>query len=331
MLLAAVAIYGVGASSAFSYTDVQVSGASLTDETRIEDAIAGARGQNLFGLRTGPLEAALARIPTVADATVDVRLPGTLGVTLREREPVLIWQVGARRYAADFRRGPVRASPGRPPASTAALPVVDDQRASSVGLSVGQRLASVDLDAATRLASLRPTDVGSAARALAVIVTDDNGFVLQARPNGWSAIFGFYTPTLRTTALIPGQVRLLRSLLDGREATVERVILASETDGTYVPRGTSKPSPKASERPADGPSTAATPRPTPLPTATPTPSPTASPSPSPTATPSTKTAASPAASAVAQARRQAVATGVAKPLAEAQQGVMKWRARPSVG
>ena len=85
------------------------------------------------------------------------------------------------------------------------------------------------------------------------IVTDDNGFVLQARPNGWSAIFGFYTPTLRTTALIPGQVRLLRSLLDGREATVERVILASETDGTYVPRARarSRRSPAARALPID--------------------------------------------------------------------------------
>jgi hypothetical protein len=295
MLLAAVAIYGVGASSAFSYTDLQVSGASLTDQARIEDAIADARGQNLFGLRTGPLEAALARIPTVAEATVDVGLPGTLGVTLREREPVLIWQVGARRYATDSDGVLFALLPDDPPASAAALPVIDDQRASSAGLSVGQRLAAVDLDAATRLASLRPTDVGSAARALAVIVTDDNGFVVQARPNGWSAIFGFYTPTLRTTALIPGQVRLLRSLLDGREATVERVTLASDTDGTYVPRGTAKSSPKAADKPVPGPSGAASPRPTPLPTPRPTPRPTASPSLSPTATPSAKTATSPTA------------------------------------
>jgi hypothetical protein len=42
--------------------------------------------------------------------------------------------------------------------------------------------------------------------------------------------------------MIPGQVRLLRSLIAGREASVARVILASETDGTYIPR----PSPEAS-------------------------------------------------------------------------------------
>ena len=61
------------------------------------------------------------------------------------------------------------------------------------------------------------------------------------RPSGWRAVFGFYTASLRTPELVPGQVRLLRSLLIGREAMVDRVILASETDGTYTTR--SSPSP----------------------------------------------------------------------------------------
>ena len=45
--------------------------------------------------------------------------------------------------------------------------------------------------------------------------TTRTGFTLKAEPVGWSAVFGFYTPTLRTTDLIPGQVRLLRSMLAG--------------------------------------------------------------------------------------------------------------------
>jgi hypothetical protein len=86
-----------------------------------------------------------------------------------------------------------------------------------------------------------PADVGSGAATLAVQVTDESGFVVRAQPAGWVAIFGFYTPSLRTTELVPEQVRLLRSLLDGREPEVQRVILASGTDGTYVPRGTPRP------------------------------------------------------------------------------------------
>ena len=67
-------------------------------------------------------------------------------------------------------------------------------------------------------------------------------------------MFGFYTPSLRQTELIPEQVRLLRSLLIGREPLVDRIILASGTNGTYIPRPTPKPqkaspTPKASPAP----------------------------------------------------------------------------------
>jgi hypothetical protein len=37
-------------------------------------------------------------------------------------------------------------------------------------------------------------------------------------------------------------VRLLRSLLIGREPLVERIILASETDGTFIAKPTPTPS-----------------------------------------------------------------------------------------
>jgi hypothetical protein len=244
MLASAAAIYGVGASSAFDYARLQVVGTRLTESGAVEAKLAEARGANLFLLATTPLEAALRTLPAVAGARVDVQLPGTLAVTIDERKPLLIWQIGARRYLADA-AGALFAKLSDDEATAAAqaagLPVIDDVRAASAGLSVGRLIDSVDLDAATRLASLVPSDVGSAATTLGVQVTDESGFVVRARPSGWSAIFGFYTPSLRTTELIPGQVRLLRSLLIGREAEVQRVILASATDGTFVPRDTPKP------------------------------------------------------------------------------------------
>ena len=247
MLASAAAIYGVGASSAFDYAKLQVDGLQFTDGAAVEAKLADVRGRNLFGLTTAPLEAALETLSTVEKAHVDVRLPATLGVTLEERRPILIWQVGERRYLADS-DGVLFALLGKEtPPGAAGLPVIEDRRAASAGLSVDQTLDTVDLDAATRLASLVPADVGSGAVSLAVTVNDDNGFVLETRPKGWSAVFGFYTPSLRTTELIPGQVRLLRSLLADREHLVERVILASETDGTYTPRAS--PSAKPSKAP----------------------------------------------------------------------------------
>ena len=249
MLASAGAIYGVGASSAFVYSNLRVEGVVYADPAAAEAAIATARGQNLFRLSTSPLRTALEGLPAVERASVVVQLPGTLLVTLHERVPVLVWRVGARRYLADSAGNLFGRLGDKPPAPAAALPVIDDRRAASAGLSVGTRLDPADVDAATRLASLVPADVGSAATGLDVRVTDENGFVIRADPQGWLAIFGFYTPSLRTTELIPGQVRLLRSLLIGREPLILRVILASATDGTYVPRATAKPSPSASGAP----------------------------------------------------------------------------------
>jgi cell division septal protein FtsQ len=251
MLVSAAAIYGVGASPAFDYTKMQLEGVQFTDPAAVEGALSTARGENLFRLSTGPLLAELERLPTVDHARIDVRLPATLAVTIDEREPILVWRSGDARYlaAAD---GTLLAKLGDAPGGAAAgLPEVVDSRAGSSTLAVGSRLSAVDVDAATRLASLRPADVGSQAVALAIAVTDENGFVLTTKPAGWSAVFGFYTPSLRTTELIPGQVRLLRSLLEGREPQVDRVILASDTDGTYVPRTTPKPS--ASAKPPKAP------------------------------------------------------------------------------
>ena len=249
MLASAGAIYGVGASSAFEYARLQVDGAVFTELVAAEDAVADARGENLFRLPTAPLEAALEELPTVARANVTVQLPDSLVVTLQERVPVLVWRVGARRYLADVDGQLFGRLGDDPPASAADLPVIDDRRAASAGLSIGARLDPQDIDAARRLASLVPADVGSVADALAVRVTDHDGFVLRADPQGWIAIFGYYTPSLRTPELIPGQVRLLRSLLIGREQLIARVILASETDGTYVPKPTAEPSASASAAP----------------------------------------------------------------------------------
>ena len=76
----------------------------------------------------------------------------------------------------------------------------------------------------------------SGASGLRVAVEDPEGFVVRPVPAGWTAVFGIYTPTLRPASIVPGQVRLLAGLLAGREDQIGRVLLASETDGTYEPR-----------------------------------------------------------------------------------------------
>lgn len=242
-LVAATGVYGVANSSAFDYAKLRLVGASFTVAADVEAALDGVRGANLFQLRTAPLEAALGELRTVSAATVVVQLPDTLVVNLKERVPILIWRVGERRYLADDEGSLFARLGDTAPAEATDLPIIEDRRAASAGLSVGLRLEAVDLDAATRIASLVPSDVGSEAESLDVVVSDANGFVLRSRPASWTAIFGFYTASLRTPELVPGQVRLLRSLMIGREPLIERMILASETDGTYIPKATPTPAP----------------------------------------------------------------------------------------
>jgi hypothetical protein len=102
-------------------------------------------------------------------------------------------------------------------------------------LAVGGRLGPIELDVATRLLSLRPADIGSAAGALLVRLDDADGWTL--RPAGdwpWTAVLGFYSPTLRPADMVPEQARLLRSLLAGREAQLLRVVVADGSHGTYT-------------------------------------------------------------------------------------------------
>jgi len=252
MVLSGLAIYGVGASSAFGYGRLQIEDEDtlLADPAAVEARLGTTTaGTNLFLVRTDGIETSLREMPTVADAEVVVQLPDTLRVRLVEREPILVWIVDEQRLLVD-RDGVVFASyPVDAPGPSKGLPSVIDRRPGSAGLAVGSRLDPIDLDAATRLGSLVPSDVGSGKKSLRVVVDDTDGYTVQALPGGPIAVFGFYTTSLRTPDMIPGQVRLLRSLLTGREATVRRVVLASETNGTYQPRPTPKPGASASPTP----------------------------------------------------------------------------------
>ena len=228
--------------TAFGLSRTDVPKLTWTDAAAVAAKLDVPAGSNVFRLDTAPLEAALRTLPGVAGAEVSVSLPdAALVVRIEERVPVLAWQVGARRFIADA-SGAIFAIVDRATKLPAGVALVDDQRRDAdAELWIGANLDSVDLDVATRLGSLTPADIGSAAPQLRLLVTDEDGFAVAAS-GGWLAVFGFYSPATRGTDMIPGQVRLLRSLLDGREGSVRRVILASATDGTYVPRTTPRPS-----------------------------------------------------------------------------------------
>jgi len=242
MLVTGAAIYGVGVSTAFRFERVEIDQLVYTAPAAVRAALAVAPGENLFQVQTGPLAEQIRTLPTVLDARVEVSLPDTLVVRVVERVPILIWRVGEVGYLVDASGALfVTLDPGAPPPVGVSAEILDDRSSSAGTLRPGSRLDPVDFDAATRLATVVPADVGSVADRLHVAMTDANGFVVFTEPTSWTAIFGFYTPSLRTPEIVPGQVRLLRSLLADREATVGRIILASAEVGTYLPRETIEP------------------------------------------------------------------------------------------
>jgi cell division septal protein FtsQ len=242
LLVAVGGLYGATASDLFVARTTTVTGNTWTSEDAILAALSLPDGQNVFTLGTADLEQRLEAIPAVAAADVSVSLPDQVQVAVAEREALVAWAVGGHRYLVDA-RGRLFGEMGDQPDGAPSLPVITDRRYASTGLGIGSTLDAVSLDAALRLGSLTPADVGSSGESLSVRVDDTNGFVLHGAPTGWNAIFGFYTPTLRTTDLIPGQVRLLRSMMAHYgERDVRRVILANERSGTVVERSTPKPS-----------------------------------------------------------------------------------------
>jgi len=233
-------MYGLAATPAFTLTRTELPELRWTTHEALVTAVGVPAGTNLFRIRAAPIEARIEQLPGVAAAHVFASLPDTLVVRVEERRAILAWAVGDQRFLVD-REGVLFASSTPDDVAAAALPTIGDSRTESATLGVGARLDPVDLDAATRLGSLVPADLGSQATSLVIQVTTANGFVVGTLPRSWLAIFGLYTPSLRTPAIVPGQVRLLRSLLHGREDTIDRVFLPDADSGTLILKASPAP------------------------------------------------------------------------------------------
>jgi hypothetical protein len=252
MVAAGAATWGVAASPAFGIRVTDVSGVEVTTDAAVKAVLdLGSPPPNAFTLATDGLRAGLEAIPSIERADVQVMLPGTLRVHVVERVPILAWRTGDALLLVD-RDGEVIADAGAADATAGArdiaagLPTVDDRRVASAPPGgvvgevqplpvVGDQLGPIEMDVATRLLSLRPADVGSSAPALQVTLDDQDGWTVRpAVDQPWTAVFGFYSATLRPPDLVPEQVRLLHSLITGREAQLLRIVLADAMHGTYT-------------------------------------------------------------------------------------------------
>ncbi len=110
MLVSALAVYGLSATSAFGFGRLEIDGAILTSEAAIRDRLELVEGQNLFEIATEPLEARIREIPAVAAVDISLGLPDTVAVQIVERVPILVWQIGERRLLVDDSRPALRAA-----------------------------------------------------------------------------------------------------------------------------------------------------------------------------------------------------------------------------
>jgi cell division septal protein FtsQ len=239
LLASATVLYGVTVSDAFTLEPdgLRVEGAIYTGEEAVRDALGIDQARpNLFRLRAQDLAERLRELPSVASADVRVALPDRLVVSLDERTPILAWRRGGDRFLVDV-EGVLFA---HVPASTVEprVPIVDDLRTEGTRPAVGDRLETAELGVVRQLAGLQPSHVGSTSEWLRVTLDDENGYSLVAHRDGWTAVFGFYTQTIRTADLVPRQVQCLAELLVGREERLARVYLSPEGErcGTYEER-----------------------------------------------------------------------------------------------
>jgi cell division septal protein FtsQ len=169
-------------------------GARYTPTYTLDEIMAGYRGAALLAVDSRALRQRLVGLPAVADATVDMRLPAELRVSISEKAPTFIWRTGAVQLigAADgslIAELPLYAAAG---AELEGLPAIEDDRLASRGLTIGDVLPAAELRVALRLIGLDPELVGSRARQLSVSINDEYGFQLSSSQLAWRAAMGFY-------------------------------------------------------------------------------------------------------------------------------------------
>lgn len=136
--------------------DVVVRGALEVSPDDVREA-AALTGQRYFTLDAGAAAARVRALPWVRDASVQRRFPHAATITVSERRPIGIWQVGAVDY--------VVADDGMvvdtvPPDGT--LPVVDASRA-GVAVQIGGRVDPDALLTAKRIGDELPGRIGQSA------------------------------------------------------------------------------------------------------------------------------------------------------------------------
>jgi cell division septal protein FtsQ len=199
-------------------------GERYTPSALLDEIVDGYRGASLLTVDSQALRTRLTSLPTVADASVELLLPGELRVRISEKAPAFVWRTTAVQLvgASDgtvLAELPLSTTLG---AELAQVPAIDDDRRTSRELTIGDVLPAAELRVARQLVALDPEVIGSRARTLSVTMDDELGFVIVSPQPAWRAAMGFYEMDPRedqetADARLEQQLAAIRTLFATRD------------------------------------------------------------------------------------------------------------------
>jgi hypothetical protein len=101
MIVFGVATAAVVLAPGFEVSTMELHGARFTSGEIVKTILGIDSSPNVFRIQTDRAADQLARLPAVETATVEISLPSTVIVRLVERDPRMIWVIGANRYVTD--------------------------------------------------------------------------------------------------------------------------------------------------------------------------------------------------------------------------------------
>lgn len=143
-------------------------------------AASGLQGQSILTADTRAAMAAITALPKVKLAKLEAKPPQEVVITLEERRPWALWQIGSVRYVID-QDGAVLDEP--PPQEF--LPLIVDK--GSQPLAPGERVEAEAVRLAQRLIQLLPKEMGTKGVAFEYI---KGGGLVAVIDGGWRARFG---------------------------------------------------------------------------------------------------------------------------------------------
>jgi cell division protein FtsQ len=130
------------ANAGMRITDIVIEGRANTPEPLLRSALGFSKGDPIIGFSLEQARMRIEKLPWVAHATVERRLPGTIVIALSERRPFAIWQNQGRyvlidrdgqpvtdEQVAKFRDLPLIVGPGAPEAARVLLDALTDRPA----------------------------------------------------------------------------------------------------------------------------------------------------------------------------------------------------------